>query len=282
MISTAITSLLIVLIFCFGHVSTRQELHNRVVNSNIKTKKLFILIIGYDKLYNKQIWEYFFHKVDAALYRIFFHSKFPNTLEHSRHFQITVIDPVPNGYCKVSIVMNALLEAALKESNNDDCFVFLSADSIPVKPFKHIYEYLCGPIGTSVASKLCITPTSQWYSYESALYPKSHQWMSLNKTDAQNSVALSRASSTQSNPYAPLPSLESWCMEEVWHSFALYGAYNSSTSKLNELIYPSENEQGTCTLWTVVFFLVVSYIANIHHNLRFVLTLDKNIFSSVC
>ena len=122
--------------------------------------RLFFLVAAYSTLGNRNVWEYFFSTAPKEHYRIYIHQKFKEgdpvaekkILEDGQpaffqptNFTMIPVEQVFNAYYKLSYVTNQLLKEAVEESSHHkDRFLYISADSIPVKSFDWMYSNFCG------------------------------------------------------------------------------------------------------------------------------------------
>jgi hypothetical protein len=123
-------------------------------------------------------------------------------------------------YCKDLVTpMLGLLTEAYQDSDRFDAnyYVFLSADSIPVKSFHTIYQETV----LKKESAACISPEKAWFwtnGYTQA-YVKHHQWLGLDFADASMAVALFNQSSGNVMDMVHLPdAMEAHrCLDEYWY-----------------------------------------------------------------
>jgi hypothetical protein len=231
--------------------------YTRYLPSNHKPV-LHFLLISWGEIPNQDIWSAFFKDVPEDRYRIWIHAKDQEKLlSRPITFKYTLVDDHFNAYIRLARVMNWLLDNALSASHSsNDMFIFLSDDSLPVKPFHALYHRLAV---RHTMSLFCIAPTNQWLDLGSGIYiPKAHQWMVLNKADSIASVkqwklhtnlpelvvALDNSQTTTGLPQLDPPT--AW--EEFWFGPSIFGLHNLS-APYNVFDYPSESEQGMCPMY---------------------------------
>ena len=221
--------------------------------------QVFFLMLAYDMISNIQQWDMFFEHANPLHYKFFVHfaevdkgSK-PNFHDanspfyYSQVFNVSSIPRVLSSYMSVHQPMNALADAALAVSQHEnDMFVFVSSDALPVKPFATIRKKLCSPHST--VSSMCIAPTAQWFKTtdEELSVVKAHQWIVLNKRDATQSVNMWKTKPTTNELIPNLVVQEGIADEEIWFTTSIYGLYNHSSNSYNMLNYPNNLEQGIC------------------------------------
>lgn len=223
---------------------------------------LFFNFLGYKEIYNEDIWREFFKDVPTSQYRVYIHLKEANGFS-TRAFEQSgycLVPSVWSDYCRVTNPMNELLFRSLNDSfHQNDHFIFLSSDTIPIKSFSYIYnELIMPPSAPPHDSNFCITPTLQWIDHGDNKYTvKHHHWISLNRVDVIKSVGQYKAQDPDyTKVFAPYTIKPSICFEEHWHYTAANGVFDSSSPNSNsnnkKLIYPYTYEQGRCI--TYVFW----------------------------
>ena len=149
---------------------------------------IYFLFLCYDKVHNGAVWQLFFRDAAMDKFAIYIHASARSSFRSPDFLPpFTLIETVASRWCDVVQPMGALLEASLETSNSSyDYFIYLSSDSIPVKPFSYVLDNIGLPTnGGSRSSWLCITPTTQWLKFQvntSSLFRiKHHQWLALNR-----------------------------------------------------------------------------------------------------
>lgn len=152
-----------------------------------ESPKIFFLMLTYGGIGNREMWKLFLQSINEDKYAFFVHAKI-HIVAPFDGFKFTRVKTVYNEYCDLVEPMKELLSVAVKASKHkNDHFIFISSDTLPMKPFHVIYEHFTT---YNKASNICITPSEQWYSLGGDwLLPKTHQWMTLNRNDALKFVA---------------------------------------------------------------------------------------------
>jgi len=186
--------------------------------------KVFFLFMVNDKLPNPEIWEAYFHGADPAKYRVLLHCRNQGDCQGADEVAsisaLKKVDTQPSSYCRDLVTpMNELLRRGLEdpEVNENDKFVFVSGDSVPVKKFEHAHADLMKNQGSS----FCTLPTQRWLKEKSGTAVKHSQWIVLTRAHAEKSVKLADSQG--------IPAL--WkegeavpnCLDEFWHFNAVYG-----------------------------------------------------------
>lgn len=232
-----------------------------------QTPVIRFMVMAYEHFYNSEVWSVFLKDVDPSLYRFYFHGKNITDLRQQlantsmQSIPYLVVETVENTYCNLSTAMNQLLSYSLKDSDSPaDMFVFLSADSIPVKPFSSIYSLFIGRNGSH--SSFCITPTRQWllrksYKRGEAYTVKHHQWIVLNYIDARKAVDKWKQNSYPPDVYKPhnlgipwLTKKHSMCTDEYWHYAAINGLFVLRDNRTHRnFVFPHTTAQGHCAMY---------------------------------
>ena len=120
---------------------------------------LFFLFLVYYRLNNEGIWYDFFQTTTPAHYRILMHTSLPNKFIPPSTLRFVLVPTVNSAYYHLVEPMNQLLKIALNCSVDQmDRFIFLSENTIPIKPFHMLAKHYL----TTIDSEFCITPTNQW------------------------------------------------------------------------------------------------------------------------
>jgi hypothetical protein len=223
-------------------------------NNHDTEPKVFFLFLSYGAIHNSDIWNSFFARANPLHYRVFLHTKnYIHSAKNPITFNVTTIALTFSRYHNIHQPMNKLFAAALYNSKNeDDMFVSISADAIPVKSFANIRSILTT---APTSSSICISPTMQWLKAnipgKDMYILKHHQWIVLNKPDAVKCV---RVAESFREMIHLVPTLQHdgtyknkhpGSTEEMWFGTALYGLHDNS-SHLNPFTVPMDVEQGTC------------------------------------
>jgi hypothetical protein len=169
---------------------------------------------------NINIWRQFLAPAPIEKYRIYIHSSHRNRSAFVTPDlpNVHLIDYYNSTYCKDLVTpMLGLLAEAFYNSNPLDAnyYVFLSADSIPIKPFHVIYNHTA----LRGDSAVCISPQHLWvWSVRGKQdYIKHHQWLGLNYADAVLSVALFEQGDRNVHKMVRLPgNIGTRCLDEYW------------------------------------------------------------------
>lgn len=218
-------------------------------------RKLFFLVLGYDKFHNGHIWNLFFKDVDERKYQVLMHVKnlpafHPTGFEH----KITFVNQRWNLYFKLVYPANELFVTALHYSRNDlDVFFIISSDALPVKPFNEIYHSFSKPFN----SHQCYSPTNEWFKISSSAYiPKTHFWSIMNKTDVQKIASASFKYPNYFDIFSPYleDALKMHCWEEFYYPSAinketLGATFDPMNSSKWGLTFPSGKIQGSCPMF---------------------------------
>jgi len=141
--------------------------------------KIAFCFLIYDIINHEKLWYNFFKGVDKNKYSIHIHYKKQKKLKHFENKKLG--KTVKTDWCDISLVeaQNLLLQRALQDKKNQQ-FIFVSNSCIPVKSFKHIYDYL--------------TPSKSYFNMsvggikgetiDSIKFHKASQWCILNRKHA--------------------------------------------------------------------------------------------------
>ena len=223
---------------------------------------IFFLFLVYFRLNNEGIWEDFFRTTAPSQYKIYIHTSLPSKFIPPSKLRFTLVPTVHSAYYHLVEPMNQLLKFSLNESvDQHDRFIFLSENTIPVKPFRFLAQHYL----TTMDSEFCITPTNQWLllnrSSDKEYSVKHHQWITLNRPNATSIVNAIRSTNNGSldvlGRIIPRPLGHS--EEEFWHHLFLYSRFNannqstavrfSTNNQSTTLRFPSHVEQGSCVTY---------------------------------
>jgi len=168
----------------------------------------------------------------------------------------TLINTVPSKYCSNLVdPMVALMQAGLEKRGHIlDKLVFVSYDSIPVKPFGDIYEELVE--NRAGESDFCLAPVSQWTHEKAGFVVKHHQWFVLSRVHAAAAVEQDvQAKSIVKG--RPMLQRFKTCADEFWGFTAVFGRVTggatgtANITGLNQGVVhltgeASKNNQGRC------------------------------------
>ena len=155
--------------------------------------KIAFLFLIYDAINHEHLWFNFFNGIAKTKYNIYIHYKTDDNLEFFNDYKINKSKTIDTRYADISIVkaQNVLLREALKDKDNKH-FIFLSGSCIPLKSFKHIYNYLDPRYSYFhiAGSEDCFPDCEVALKY----IPKEHikksaQWSILNRKHAELLVA---------------------------------------------------------------------------------------------
>lgn len=258
-----------------------QLLLGELVDVNKPT--LYFLFLEERKFLNSHIWESFFHTStnNSYNYQIFIHDNNPDRFVGPKnlHFKL-LVNRTSITTCENTLnAMNSMLIEALSSSSvphNEDRFMFLSSDFVPVKPLTEMFEWFFG--GDSHThhrpkSSFCIAPSKDWEinSADSTHHiVKHHQWIVLSRVDAAIVTDKHDAQFHFNERYSLLHEFDfdnRRCLDEYWYYAALFGeivfsnpessglssdtgsaaAGQSETGSLN---LHSDVEQGVCHTYT--------------------------------
>lgn len=142
----------------------------------LKPKVAFLFLVM-DGVEHEAAWDAFFEQAPLDAYSIFVHraSLEPVAAPPFAKWGAVMVPQVPSRWCALSGVEIALLGEALTDRANTQ-FVFLSHQTIPLKPFKYVYGELLDRSPRS--SKLCFSQNQPRVSM------KHHQWSVLSREHA--------------------------------------------------------------------------------------------------
>lgn len=157
---------------------------------------LFLARAGIERI---DLWQEFFATADQARYRVLLHCKEESvcglsavTSGAGSKIGLTVVNTVPSAYCKdlVSPMVQLLRYATKESSSSRDKFVFVSATTLPVKPFAQVYSRLTA----DQDSDMCFGPVERWMRFDSRTFPmarlvKQSQWVVLNRRHADAMIS---------------------------------------------------------------------------------------------
>ena len=210
---------------------------------------LYFLFMVYYRLNNEEVWKDFFRNSNPDSYKLFIHSSLPHKFIPPDSFPFVLVPTVRSEYFHLIEPMNQLLRHALNVSyHNFDRFIFLSENTIPIKPFHVLVHHF---VTAASESDFCITPTDQWLLLNRTEYSiKHHQWITLNRHNATSIVA---ATASTKLPFADvlgkiIPSPLGHAEEEFWHHLFLYSRFDATkqSSYFKLLSFPYNLEQGSC------------------------------------
>lgn len=225
---------------------TEHKIATLQASSNTGTAKLFLLMMAGPRFQNVMIWESFLKKAPVSQYQIIIHSTHHDEFIIPTPFKtlpFSLIPQYPSVYCKDLVTpMRGLIKAAVNSSTNSkDYFLFLSSDSIPLKPFTEIYRGIITYTARQ-HSRFCICPTDHWLDNK----VKTHQWVGLTRSDA---IVLDATT------------IPVWindtraCIDEYWIYFVVRG--NATVAVPSQgITLPSTVSQGDCYLYTWWWFYV--------------------------
>lgn len=153
-------------------------------NASASHGTVYFLFLVENKLLNELVWDEYFKYIpdlddSSKSYRVLIHSSKNDSFFPPTHFESIVVNTVSSTTCENVVgAMNGLLEAALGHTVNDakgnniklppsndkDVFIFLSMDTIPVKPFNELADYFFvkSTQGQAAESSFCISPVDEW------------------------------------------------------------------------------------------------------------------------
>ena len=164
--------------------------------------------------------------------------------------RFVLVPTVNSAYYHLVEPMNQLLKIALNMSVDQDHFIFLSENTIPIKPFNLLVNHYL----KTTNSEFCITPTNQWLllnrssNTEGEQYAvKHHQWITLNRHDASTIVTATSSTNNISLDVSGrmIPSPLGHAEEEFWFHLFLYSRFVVNNQS-NVLRFPYPLEQGSC------------------------------------
>ena len=223
-----------------------------VTKENSPKGILFFMFMVYFRLNNEDVWMDFL-KDSPTSYVILIHSSLPSKFVPPSVLRFVLVPTAASEYGRSVGPMNQLLRYALNNSfQTSDRFIFLSENSIPVKPFQMLrHFYFDSKVIRS--SEFCITPTNQWLLLNGTEYSvKHHQWITLNKGDATSIINAINANLSFYDVLGKrIPSPLGHSDEEFWHHLFLFSRFdtiNQSSHSIN-LTFPHNLEQGRCTMY---------------------------------
>lgn len=109
-------------------------------------KKLCFCFLTYNDIDQREIWGYFFKDIEPELYSVYIHSK--NSITKSWLTSAICIPTIPTKWSNYNLVEAEifLYEYALQDIDNE-MFIFLSGDSIPLYSFKILYDKIINKQG---------------------------------------------------------------------------------------------------------------------------------------
>lgn len=155
---------------------------SQVVPSQGRRKLAFLFLIE-DNIWFERFWEQFFAAAPAHQYSVYVHNRIGKTPRLGSFFGKYLLKPeelAPTEWGSLVRGMNALLNASLTDKDNFH-FTFVSASTVPVKPFREIYRALM----EKESSYFCVRTTAQWVKTQFEIVPKIHQWLSLTRSHVQ-------------------------------------------------------------------------------------------------
>lgn len=252
--------------------------------ADVSNPTLYFLFLEERKFLNSHLWESFFHSTvnDTYNYQIFIHDNNPDRFigPKNLHFKLLVNRTSIQSCENTLTAMNLMLIEALlfsKVPHNEDRFMFLSSDFIPVKPLTEMYQWFFASEGVThhrPSSSFCIAPTKEWEvnSADSTHHiVKHHPWIALSRVDAAIVTDKHDAQFHFNERYALLHEFNfdnRRCLDEYWYYAALFGeivfskpetsglsnsdrAVTTSGSTDGGLFLDSDVEQGVCHTYTL-------------------------------
>mmetsp|Transcript_102899 Transcript_102899/g.286572 ORF Transcript_102899/g.286572 Transcript_102899/m.286572 type:complete len:490 (-) Transcript_102899:190-1659(-) len=204
--------------------------------------QLFFLFLVYIKINNEAVWDRFFSSAVRGIdYQALVHCKSEASCKtniKSLH-RFEIISPVETQYCfNLVSGMNALLKAALLRAgmgNGLDKFIFVSDSTLPVKPFRFVYDQLTA----DTASDFCIFPRNEWaavsetflnnpmHSPQTRVAVKHHQWIVLSRNHAEESVRHEGEHQNLMKDFQLNMGFQNTgCLDEFWHFLVLFSSLN--------------------------------------------------------
>lgn len=233
------------------------------------------LLMTMDRVPFPDIWRDFLKGVPETSYKFYVHCKDYDAckanLEANGLNMIHIIQPVFNAWCVdlLSPMLQLLIVAlGALPADRPAKFVIVSADHLPIKPFRTIQLELGKHPG---ASDICLYPPSFWHVARddpSVLAPAASQWSVLSRRDAE--VLLQRMPKPSATLPIVVPKLEgrAWndfvvqhCIDEVSVFSTIFGLYHNNTivngSEMTTSEFPGigpvfvnrSREQGCCRTW---------------------------------
>lgn len=160
---------------------------------NFKHKKIAFCFLIKDKINNEDIWEYFFKNIPKNKYNIYIHHKNNIKLKYFDKYKLN--NNIETKWCDKSLVyaQNLLLEEALKDADNQH-FIFLSGNCVPIKNFNKIYNNLDQNYSYFKEPKKInnnqLYKTSQWCilnrKHTKLILDNSNSWIEKNKPKTKN------------------------------------------------------------------------------------------------
>lgn len=173
-------------------------------------RRLALLFLVVDRLYNEAIWDRFFEGAPEGSFSVYVHRAAGPSLEQTldqpplplAKWGALEVPKVPSAWCGLVGAMAASLLEALREPANVQ-FAFLSHDAVPLKRFAYVHWRLVGE--TRSTSKVCLASPAQSfpqgrrcafrdnYHGMDPRVAKHHQWVVLARDHAVAVVERVRA-----------------------------------------------------------------------------------------
>jgi len=207
--------------------------------------QLFFLFMVYFKINNEDVWDRFFASaVRGVDYQALVHCKSEAGCKaniRSQRFQI--IQPVATQYCQNLVKgMNALLKVALQlamTGTSVDKFIFVSDSTLPVKPFRYVYDQLTA----DSSSDFCVFPRNEWaevretflnspmHSSTTHVAVKHHQWIVLSRAHALVSVKRElERQNLMTDFQLNMGFGNTGCLDEFWHFLVIFSSLNLTSA----------------------------------------------------
>jgi len=207
----ALLLLVVQLPSCSSVVRTRSSKELEGVSHASRPPRLYFLFMAEGEVPNVAIWKRFFSDAMKGVdYEAYLHCSEPLLCKKAnlhREPILNMIDTVPSEWCRDLVTpMNALLSAALgnhtdttrvtESANENDKFIFLSASTVPLKPFSFVQHKLT--VADGHKSNFCVQEWPKWAFYSAdRVVPKSSQWMVLSRTHALNAMTIAKVFTPQ-------------------------------------------------------------------------------------
>jgi len=239
---------------------------------------LSFLMMAMNRMPHADIWLDFLIGAPPGSWAFYLHCKNATSCaegleESGLRGVVTLVPSVYSAWCEDLVSpMLQLLKYALRPQAKDfrdvrSKFIFLSAEHLPIKPFR-VMRYVLGRHPD--ATDFCAYPSKQWVTARednTTLQITGSQWIILSRMDAETlSKALPEPRESENISVSPVEGLrpsdfKGWfCIDEMVPFSQIFGLFhadrgaNESTFKLGigNVTYPADYEQGCCRSWVWV------------------------------
>lgn len=216
-------------------------------------RRVAFLFLIEDSILHEDVWRAFFQSAPRGSYSVYVHPSERRSPTVGGFFASRVLSRhqiLPTSWGWLVGGMNALLKAALADPYNE-AFVFLSASTLPVKPFRDVHHALL----KNSSSQFCVSPADQWLRNQHGRAVKHHQWVVLTRPHAE------RIASPADGYRFPMGDYGAKCCEDEFaYLAAVLGTVRSSKDSSRAVAIPDINsghpidldhptEQGSCSTY---------------------------------